>query len=184
MTLGLPGPPNQDYIVLGGFPSPGLAVVKNAGTPRKWDVREPTYMSGGTCIFIGEALATFDVDIFCWETAHFVAWQFFAKMTLAPPGGQFGLPISRSIQHPALNDYPLTISQVSVTNVSQWEQDPDGGGLWCRTISFLQYRAPKPAAAKVFEGPPGSPVVVPPPIDPQLMIIETQSTQITKLAGP
>lgn len=173
--------PEQDYIVLGGVPSPGLAVVKGAGSPRKWDVQNGYGLTGATCIFMGEGLATFDVDIFCWTKAHFALWPAFARLTLVnPPIG--ARPTSMFIQHPALNDPPLSISQVVVTNVTQWEQDGDTG-LWARTISFLQYRKPRPALVKPFEGPPGSPVVVPQPIDPELLQIQANSAAIAKLAG-
>lgn len=176
------GPPHQDFIVLAGAPSPGLAVVKGAGSPRNWDVQKGYGLTGATTIFTGQDLSKFDVDIFCWEPEHFLAWQVFARLTLVnPPIG--ARPTSLSIQHPTLQDPPLTISQVVVTNVSQWEQDPDGSGLWSRTISFLEYRKPRPALVKPFEGPPGSPVAVQPPIDPELLLIQANAAQIAKLAG-
>lgn len=178
----LGGPPHQDYIVLAGAPTPGLAVVRGAGSPRKWDVRDGYGLTGAVCVFMGEGLASFEVDIFCWEPEHFLAWPIFARLTLVnPPIG--ARPTSMSIQHPVLNDPPLSISQVVVTNVGQWEQDPDGNGMWVRTISFLQYRKPRPALVKPFEGPPGSPVNVPPPVDPELLQIQANAAAIAKLAG-
>lgn len=169
----LGGPPHQDYINLAGFPSPGAAVVKGAGSPRNWDIQKGYGRSGATTIFTGEDLAKFDVDIFCWEPEHFLAWQIFAQATLVnPPIGAF--PFSMAIQHPALNDAPLSITQVVVTNVTQWEQSDDTG-LWCRTISFLQYRKPKDALVKPFEGPPGSPVVVTIADDPSIVALDMES---------
>ncbi len=182
MTQILPGPPHQDFIVLAGAPSPGLAVLKQPGSPRKWDVRDGYGITGAVCVFMGEGLAAFDCDIFCWKDAHFVAWPIWARLCLVnPPIG--ARPTSMSIQHPILQDPPLKIDQVVVTNVTGWEQDPDGGGLWARTISFLQYRKPRPALVKPFEGPPGSPVVVPPPVDPELLQIQANSAAIAKLSG-
>lgn len=178
----LPGPPYQDFIVLGGAPSPGLAVVKGAGTPRKWDIRDGYGLSGASVVFMGEGLTPFDVDIFAWLPAHFEQWKVFARLTIVnPPLGT--RPTSLSIQHPVLQDPPLAISQVVVTNCTQWEQDPDGGGLFARTISFLQYRKPRPALVKPFEGPPGNPVVVAPPVDPELLAIQKQSAEIAALVG-
>jgi len=179
----LGGPPHQDYIILAGAPSPGLAVVRGAGSPRKWDVRDGYGLTGAVCVFMGEGLAAFDVDVFCWEPQHFLAWQAFARLTLAnPPIG--ARPMSLSIEHPVLNDVPLSISQVVVTNVTQWEQAPDDTGLWVRTISFLQYRKPRPALVKPFEGPPGSPINVKPPVDPELLTIQANQASIAALAGP
>lgn len=176
------GPPHQDFIVLGGAPSPGLAVVRGAGSPRKWDVRDGYGLSGAVVVFTGEGLAAFDVDIYAWQPEHFIQWRVFAQLVLAnPPLGS--RPTSLSIQHPILNDTPLKITQVVVTNVTQWEQT-DETGLWVCTISFLQYRKPKPALVKPFEGPPGSPEAVKPPVDPELALIAKNSETISKLAGP
>lgn len=176
------GAPTQDYIVLGGFPSPGKAVVRGASSPRKWDIRDGYGLTGAVCVFMGEGLATFEVDIYCWEEFHFLQWPIWAKLTLAnPPIG--ARPTSQSIKHPQLNDPPLTIDQVVVTDVTQWEQDPDETGLWMRTIKFLQYRKPRPALVKPFEGPPGSPINVKPPVDPEVLIIQQNAAQIAALAG-
>jgi hypothetical protein len=175
------GAPTQDYIVLGGFPSPGKAVIRGAGSPRKWDVRDGYGLTGAVTVFMGEGLATFEVDIYCWEDHHFLAWPIWAKLTLAnPPIG--ARPTSQSIKHPQLNDPPLTIDQVVVTDVSQWE-DIDETGYWMRTIKFLQYRKPRPALVKPFEGPPGSPINVKPPVDPEVLIIQQNAAQIAALAG-
>jgi hypothetical protein len=178
------GPPNQDYIVLAGVPSPGLAVVKGAGSPRKWDVPDAFAMTGANIKYRGEKPSAFDVDIFCWTDAHFLAWPVFARLTLAAPLG-IGLPVlAMSIQHPTLNDPPLSISQVVVTNVSAWEQDPDGTGLWCRTISLLQYRKGIPVGAgPTLTGPPGSPIAFIPPVNPEAMGIASMAASVLKLPG-
>ncbi len=176
----IPGAPQQDYIVLAGVPSPGKAVVRGASSPRKWDVQAGYGLTGATVIFNGEGLAQFDVDIYVWEPEHFIQWEPFAKLTLEnPPLG--ARPTSMSIQHPMLNSPPLKITQVVVTNVTQWEPS-DETGEWMRTISFLQYRKAKPALVKPLEGPPGSPVNVEPPVDPELLMIKANSEQIAKLS--
>jgi hypothetical protein len=177
----LGGPPHQDYIILAGAPSP-TAVVKGAGSPRRWDIRDGYGLTGSTVVFTGQGLAAFDVDIYAWEPEHFVLWQAFARLTLVnPPIG--ARPTSMSIAHPMLNDPPLSIKQVVVTNVTQWEQDPEGGGLFCRTISFLEYRKPRPALVKPFEGPPGSPVNVKPPVDPEVAQIAANQATIAALGN-
>lgn len=175
------GAPTQDYIVLGGFPSPGKCVVRGAGSPRKWDVRDGYGITGATSVFMGESLASFDVDIYCWEDHHFIAWPIWAKLTLAnPPIG--ARPTSQSIKHPQLNDPPLTIDQVVVTNVTQWE-DVDDTGLWMRTISFLQYREGRFALVKPFRGPPGSPINVPPPVNPEAAVITSGMASLAAMPG-
>jgi hypothetical protein len=130
---------------------------------------------------MGEGLATFDVDIFCWKPEHFLAWQLFARAVLTnPPIG--GRPTSMSIQHPTLNDPALSISQVVVTDVGAWEQDPGGTGLWSRTLSFLQYRKPRPALVAPQEGVPGAPIAVV-PIDPEELLIKANARRIAALGG-
>jgi hypothetical protein len=181
MPLGDGFTPHQDFIVLQGLPSPGVAVVRGASSPRNWDVQKGYGLTGATTIFTGEDLAKFDVDILAWETQHFIEWEVFARATLVnPPIG--ARPISMSIQHPLLNAAPLSILQVVVTNVTQWEQDSDGGGLFMRTISFLQYRKPRPALVKPLEGPPGSPVAVEKPVDPEALEIQANFATIGGLA--
>ena len=74
----LDGPPHQDFIVLAGVPSPGMAIVKGAGNPRNWDIAKGAYTTGATVKFMGQGLAEFEVDIFCWKALHFLQWKVFA----------------------------------------------------------------------------------------------------------
>jgi hypothetical protein len=170
----------EDFIVLGGFRSPGLAVVKGAGSPRKWDVRAGYAFTGATVIYTGTDLAKFEVDIFAWEPDHFAAWEVFARAVLSPPV-KAAPSYSLAIEHPALNNPPLSILQVVVEDVTQWAQEADGGGLFARTIKLLQYRAPVPVLVKPAQGPPGSPVAVRPPVDPREKIIAENSRRIEEL---
>lgn len=176
--------PYQDYIVLAGAKSPGLAAVRGAGTPRKWDIQDGYGFTGATVIYNGEGLAEFEVDIQAWDDpTHFLEWKVFANLCLMPPSpGLSRAQLSLSIQHPQLNDPPLSITQVTVKNVTQWEQNEEGG-LWMRTISFVQYRAPRPVLVKPLEGPPGSPIAVEPPTDPFLLQIQQNSATIAKLSA-
>ena len=175
----LGGPPYQDWIVLAGQRSPGLAVVRGCDCPRNWDIRQGYGFTGATVVFTGAGLAKFDVDIFAFESGHFADWRTFAKKCLMAPAGV--RLSSMSIAHPQLNDAPLTITQVVVTNVSQWEQSGSDDGLWCRTISFLQYRAPIPLLVKPYQGPPGNPLAITPPVDPEVMQIKANADQIANL---
>jgi hypothetical protein len=178
----LGGPPYQDYIVLAGERSPGLAHVRGAGSPRNWDIRAGYGFTGAVVVFTGTGLAKFDVDIFAWENEHFGAWKKFARRCLMAPAP--GLrATSMSIQHPELNDPPLTITQVVVEDVTQWEQSPSDPGLWARAIKLIQYRKPTPILVKPAEGPPGSPINVKPPDDPEVALIKTKTEQIDKLAN-
>jgi hypothetical protein len=183
MSVLEPGFPHQDYIVLSGLKSPGKAVIKSPGSPRKWDIQDGYGFTGATVIFNGEGLAEFDVDVFLWDDDQMTAWGVFARTCLfAPRPGTSRSALALSIQHPILSSPPLTIFSVVVKNVTGWEQNDDG--LWACTISFVQYRAPLPVLVKPLEPPPGSPIAVEVPIDPDLIKIQKKSAEITALSDP
>lgn len=181
------GIPRQDFIELGKFPtvlrSPGLAVVKNAGSPRNWKPNEGHGLDGATLTYLGANLSKFDVDIFCWMPAHFVEWEFFASLLLCKPlplpAAGIALPeFALSIGHPILNARPWCIDKVVVEDVSSWEQNDVG--LFSLTIKFIEYRKPVSVLRKAFEGPPGVNASVPAPVDPgEVLIAELQSKNAT-----
>lgn len=141
--LGAGAPPIQDYIVLGSLRSPGICVVRNGSSPRKWDERQGYGFSGATTVFMGTGLARPEVDIILWEPEdglQWALWRIFAELLKKPSPGK---PITGlGIQHPQLNAPPLSITDVVVEDVSQWTQDDDG--LWTCTIKFIEYRRPLP----------------------------------------
>ncbi len=175
----LGSPPAQDFIVLAGKRSPGLAVVRGGGDPRTWDIRAGYGLTGATIVYTGAGLATFEVDIFLWENAHWPAWDLFAKATLEQPAPVRN-PTSLSIQHPVLNKAPLRINQVVVEDPGAFEQD-DEGGLWRTTIKFIAYRKAVPVLVKPFEGPPGVKTNV--AEDPELAEIREKAAIIKGLGG-
>lgn len=137
--------PTQDYIVLGNAISPGRATIVPPGSPRNWDVRQGYGFSGAFVVYTGDGLAKFDVLIDIWDDADWPKWDAFAKLTLArPPLGT--KPKALDISHPLLALEPWKITSVVVTDVSGFEQSDEG--MWTCSISFLQYRAPKPALGK------------------------------------
>lgn len=173
--------PVQDWIVLAGEKSPGVAVVRGAETKRTWDIQNGYGTDGATLVFHGGELTKFDVDIFAWLPEHFSAWKRFARATLLPPTDRARVT-SMSIEHPLLNDPPVSIQQVVVEGISQWEQDPEDM-LWVRTIKFIQYRAPVPVLARPDVGPPGSPINVKPPVDIQVEEMRTNTAEIKFLSN-
>ena len=172
--------PAQDYVVIADHRSPGLAVVRGCNCPRNWDVQQGYAFTGATAIFTGEGLAKFDVDFYAWEPAHFAAWRTFAKLVLAPPTRETRSR-SMSFEHPAVNDPPLSITQVVVEDATQWEQGPDGGGLYMRTVSFMQFRPRVPILVKAAKGPPPAPAVVKPPARPAEVVMQKLREQIASL---
>lgn len=170
-------PPRQSYIVLGKagiiVPSPGLAVVKKAGTPRIWKENPPYGADGASLIYTGAGLSSFEVDIFLWkEPQHWLEWELFVPLLAKPVPLPLGVALpdfALSIQHPTLNAKPWEIERVVVEDVSTWDQDDKG--LWATTIKFKAYRKPKPVLAKPLEGPPGVDAGLPVPKDPAEVII-------------
>lgn len=178
----LGGPPYRDYIMLAGKRSPGLAVVRGAGSPRNWDIRQGYGFTGAFVVFTGGGLAKFEVDIFAWESSHFEDWKTFARRTLMPPTRGMRA-LSMSIAHPQLNDPPLSITQVVIEDVTQWEQSPSDDGLWARTIKMIQFRGPMPALITPAQGPTPLSVVVAPPATPEEREISALTAEVSRLGG-
>jgi hypothetical protein len=176
--------PYQDYIMLGGAPSPGRATILGggSGSPRTWDVRKGYGYSGAFIVYTGDGLAKFKVMIELWLPEHFAAWQRFAKITLSKP--PLGLkPTALDIAHPILNMQPWSITSVVVEDVSPWEQDEEG--MWSTTIDFLQFRGPKPMLGKPLASIPNAVKKIPTAQDAAEVEIQKLMTQFNSLAnGP
>lgn len=140
----LASPPEQDYIILAALKSPGRAYIKNAGSPRDWDIRKGYGFSGASVVFTGNNLAKFEVDIELWMPSHWIDWAVFSKL-LAKPNGLVPI-VGLGISHPLLTMAPLSITSVVVEDVSQFVQD-DQGSLIC-TIKFIEYKRPLPALSR------------------------------------
>ncbi len=181
--------PVRRYIILSAagvsLPSPGVAKVRGAGSPRNWDIRQGYGVSGASLVFTGTGLAKFDVDIFMWEQEHWTLWQAFSALLTNPPPPPGVIPVSLGIDHPALNQKPWLITKVVVEDISSLE--PNDTGLWSTTIKFIQYRKPKPALLPPLEGPPGS-AVVPVPLTAQQKVnaaLDAENAALrAKAAGP
>lgn len=142
-----------DYIMLGahdprqnvrvtGSRSPGLAEVKKASTPRKWDKRLGYGLSGSFPIFRGRDLAEFDVIIRLTEDEDWIDWNSWKPLVEVPPFGRF--PKALDIWHPWTE--AAKIGSCVVVNVSQPE--PDEYGTFTVTIPMLEWRRPKLDLAK------------------------------------
>lgn len=141
------GPPIQNFILLNGDKSPGLATPVNAGSPRTWDEQKGWGFSGATLIFTGDGLSDVDVIIELWEMAHWPAWDRFARILEKSPIGV--KPKALSIVHPLLNRAPLKITQVVILDVSQFEQGTGASaGRWTCRIKFKVFGRPRPALGK------------------------------------
>lgn len=139
MTSPLVTPDIYDVIRVLNQPSPGIATVSGAGTPRKWDERNGYGLSGATIVFTGLGVAKFTVRLWLWTDAHFDAWEEWKPLVAPPPQGQ--KPRILDIYHPFLDD--VNIRSAGVEDRSQIA--PDGEtGLYYVDIKWLSYRKPLP----------------------------------------
>lgn len=144
LPVPLPFPVLQNYFTLAGQKSPGVVTFEGADAPRKWDERAGYGFSGAFIVYTGDGLAQFNALVTLWLPEQFLEWADFSVLLAKPPVGV--RPTALDIGHPILNSSPLFIKSVVVTNVTQFRKSPDFR-FEC-TISFKQYRAPKPALGK------------------------------------
>lgn len=143
MSLGLP---IQDWVLLGGEITPGLATITGAGMPRKWDKAQGFGLSGAFLRYMGDDLKDFEISLYLWTEAQVEDFYEFARKVLSkPPKGK--RPKAIEIKHPLLDAPPLLIRSVVVSDVSQLEEDELGG--WNVTISLIPFRAPILAIGRV-----------------------------------
>lgn len=152
------GFPDQDWIKLGGKRPPGIAVVRGAGTPRKWDKRAGYGITGAYLVFTGDDLASFEIDIIIWDEEHWTEWLAFAPVLEKPKAGQ--RPKAIGIMHPLVNRPPWRITSVVVDDVLQFEPDADGE-IWICTIKVTPFKGPAPALSKPTAAIPGASAPVP-----------------------
>lgn len=146
-------PPRQDFIVLGGYASPGVCeFIGPPNSPRRWDERQGYGYSGSVIVYTGDGLGKFRVAFSLWDdpitptTSQWTDWADFANAVLAkPPKGS--RPQALRIDHPALSLPPINITSVVVEDVTGFVQDERG--LWTCTVDFKEYRAPLPVLGKV-----------------------------------
>ena len=137
-------PPIQDFVLLGGAKTPGLAYPTGAGAPVNWDRQKGWGYSGATLIYTGADLSDFDVIVEMWERSHWRDWNDFARVLEKPPVGVRAKALE--IVHPLINRAPWKITQAVVRNPTQFEQSPTG--KWAMRIQLTAFRAPLPALGK------------------------------------
>ena len=128
-----------DKILLANRESPGLAVISNVDSPRRWDERRGYALSGARVVFRGIGLARPIVTLRFFTDADFAAWHDWRTIVERPPVGERGR-LALDIWHPILED--LLITKVVVENVLQPKQVADGE--WNIDIKFIEFRRPVP----------------------------------------
>ena len=137
----------QDYVMLGGQRTPGIATITGFRRPRRWDVRSSDGMAGANLVYRGQPLMTGKLIILLTSTEDFRAWESF-RTVLAPlppvPATATDAIFVRQrgkfldISHPQLDE--LNIHRVVVEEDGQLEQTDDG--QWTVEISLKEHRPP------------------------------------------
>jgi len=138
----------QDYVVIDGVQSPGVAVISGASLTRTWDKRKGYGVTGATLVYMGEDLAEFTIAFQFWDWigGQRDEWVQFSKDVLVKqPKGK--TPTALQIKHWQLNDPPLSIDAVVVKKIGQPEQDDTA--LVTVKVDFQQFRPFKFGFGKV-----------------------------------
>jgi hypothetical protein len=146
-----------DALLVGGDFTPGVCVVSKAGIPYTWDKQKGWGYSGAWLLFTGDDLSEFDTTITVWRQDQVDAWKAWSKKYLAkaPVQAQQNSAFLASVPRPkALGVYNPILAELGITaivpkHIGQWNQVSIG--KWTRTISWFQWRAPKPALGKPKE---------------------------------
>ncbi len=159
-----------DFILLANQRSPGLAVISNANSPRRWDERKGYALSGSRVIFRGIGLARPIVTLRLLSFEDWVDWHLWRPLIQRPPVGERSKALD--IWHPILED--LGIISVVVEDILQPKQVADGE--WNIDIKFIEFRRPKRTLETVGSSKERS-------NDPADRILEALTTQVDTLAS-
>ena len=128
-------------VTFAGMPTPGVATISGAGTPRRWDERESYGWSGAYIVYHGLNLSHFSVRVRLYTEQHWRDWHAFQPLVQRQPLGKRQFPID--VAHPIL--VMLGIHSVVVEDVLQPDQVEDG--VWEIEIKLIEYRSPRLALA-------------------------------------
>jgi hypothetical protein len=161
----------QDYIVLKGKKSPGIAEISDAKATYDYHVKEAPFATGAKMLFRKRELSKFSVRLHLLTREDLAALDVWRPIIDAVPDAQ-RLANALSISHPQLS--ALGITECVVLSVSQLEPDTFGG--FYLTIQLVEFKGyPRPSEAKV-EAP--KPVAPTDPVDAEI-ITQTAVLQST-----
>ncbi len=140
-----------DFITLAGERSPGLAVVSNVTSPRRWDERRGYALSGARVVFRGIGLARPIVTLRLFTTEDWNDWHDWRELVQRPPIGERAT--AQDIWHPKLEDYDIV--SVVVEDVLDPRQVADGE--WNIAIKFIEFRRPVPTLESIGSSETGGP---------------------------
>jgi len=136
-------PKAYDHLYLCGEKSPGIIDdIDGLDNPRVWEEKKAAGSSGATITFQGDGLCEFTVRLRFWTQKDFDDWEVWKRLLESPKSKSQN---ALDIVHPRLAQLVTPITSVVVTNVTAPKGTLLSGDIV--TISFKQYRKPKPAMA-------------------------------------
>ncbi len=137
-------------VTVGPKDGSGKIVLKRAGRPYKWQIKDASGQEGGTSTYRGKKPPEWEIEFHLWTDRHFTVWQ---QLSL----GNFVYDASKTsvdpvdVYHPGLA--MVGISQLLVDHLSVPEQQGDRK-LWIATLKVHEYFPP--IATNVTQSPSGS----------------------------
>lgn len=132
----------QDYVLVAGRKTPGVADVVGADSPRNWDEREGYGLSGALLVFHGLKLSHFVINIRLFTQSDWADWRKFRPLVLKPPIGKRQKALD--VAHPLLEQ--VGIRSAVVDNLKTAQQTDNGE--WTISIEMIEFRGPRVALAK------------------------------------
>lgn len=134
-------PNDWDVFTIGGFKSPGVAVVHEFKRKHEFDVKKSKGVYGATITFVGRPPAQGRITLKFWQAAHFISWAGFRPLLKYNPTKTTVQAVD--IFHPSLGDIDLTsVVCESIGNIIH-----EGNKLYTVEIELLEYFPPPPIAA-------------------------------------
>ena len=128
----------QDYVLIGGQRTPGIAEIVDADAIRRVIERRGFALSGATARDQGRTLTPFKIRLTFTSSADFEAWDVFRPLLARPPGRA---TTALDIAHPIFELAEIRAAIPKKTGQPTQVRD----GEWVIELEFLEYRNPQPA---------------------------------------
>jgi hypothetical protein len=123
---------------LGGFKTPGLAVLDGIDLAYEWEVRKGNAVSGASKFLKGRGLTKATVKVTLYTEQEIAEWEEFISKIRYPEKESSQTVKGYDITHPLANLYG--IKAMTVTRIMPMEQQGDGS--WTTGLELEEYREP------------------------------------------